>query len=178
MGNVVLRRSVLCPIVLMLCLSISGCFFWRRNIVVGKYDCSSLEESGIYRFQRPKKDRVAEFKRFDFEKQYAIFICGRQYTYSYAYEFDEPFALVAGKAIGFIKARLMEARDDQTVRDLILLFWEMQRVGSYDVAGDEELMRYAQERVEGMKYERWKRLSEEYLKDIRESQTKAGNDRP
>jgi hypothetical protein len=146
--------------------------------VVGKYDCSSLEESGIYSFKRPEKDRVAEFKRFDIEKQYAIFICGMEYTYSLAFEFADAFALEAGKAIGFIKARLMEARDDLTVCDLMLLLCRMQRVGSYDVTGDEELMRYAQERVEGMKDEEWKELCELYLMHIREWGTKAGNDGP
>ena len=82
----------------------------------------------------------------------------------------EEFALEGGKVIGFVKARLVEACDDRTIHDIVLLLSNMEVYWSYDVGNDEELMRIADERVRGMKDPFWKQRAQGDLLEIRQLQ--------
>jgi hypothetical protein len=161
----------------MLFAGMSGCIWYRKNIEVGGYDCSSLEDSRIFS-GKSEIARVEEFTHYDVEKQYAVFICGMEYTYSRAFEFLKAFALEGRKVISFVKARLIETHDDRTIHDIVSLLYEMQWVKSYDVAGDEELMRYAHERVQGMQDGLLKRSAKEYLMKIRQIQQQRPQSHP
>ena len=150
----------------IVCLGMSGCFR-RHNLRVDGYDCRSLEKSRIYDFRRPENVRVEEFLRYDTGKQYAAFICGCEFTYNWASEIEYAFARKGGKVIDIVKARLGEARDDLRIYNLVSLLSLMQMFKSYDVAGDDELMRLAEVRVQGIRGPGWKEDAESSLRDIR-----------
>jgi hypothetical protein len=143
-------------------LSVTGCS--AANMRVGEYKCSQLTE---YFYGEPLKVRISQFVATDLEKQYAIYICGSQYLEPPATYFAEPFARKGGGIVEFLKNRLSHASDDGTVRDIVLVFTEMGRQRTYNIAGDSDLMRVVDDRVAAMKDEGWKRLVEQQVKEIR-----------
>ena len=83
-------------------------------------------------------------------------------------QFAKPLALEGEKIIGMLKAKLTDAHDDWTIDDIVYLLNDMASRETYDVAGDEELMRLVDERVKGMKDPRIKEMTEKDVDLIRE----------
>ncbi len=131
---------------------------------VGQYECSRLTE---YFYGEPVKVRITQFSAADLDKQYAIYICGNQNLEPPAIYLAEPFAREGAGVVGFLKQKLLQANDDGTVRDIVLVFTEMSRKRTYDVAGDGNLMRVVDDRVAAMKDEGSKRLVQQNVKEIR-----------
>jgi hypothetical protein len=167
MSRVSVRRPGWCALVAILSLSMAGCIWWPHNIKVGEYDCATLTDSGIF-YGKPEKARVDEFTHYDVAKQYAVFICARDYIEPPALEFVDAFALNGEKAIGLLKARLMDAPRDSAIQYIVYALEEMVRLETYDVTGDEELMRLVDERVKGIKDPFWKRMAEKDVHEIRD----------
>ena len=149
--------------VLFLTLGMIGCQPDVRH--VRGYDCSDLRDKYL---QKPRKTLIAEFGDHDIEKQYAIYICGNQYMHPPFLGLADAFAEEGAKVVGFLKTRLLEAEgDDSTVRDIVYVFSEMQRLKTYDVIGDDDLMRIMVERVRMIKSDGWREISERRLSRIR-----------
>jgi len=146
----------------LLLLSATGCHGGREH--VRGYNCSELAKTY---FSKPLKSTIDDFSDYNVEKQYAIFICGNQYMHPPMLHLAEPFAREGEKIVPFLKARLLEADDDLTVRDIVLVFNWMAREKTYDVAGDGDLMKILQAKINSMKDADWRRLSEQNLDEIR-----------
>lgn len=149
---------------LLLLFGMAGCSSASSN--VRGYDCSELAKTF---FRKPLKTTLVEFGDYDVDKQYAIYICGNQYMHPPMIHLAEPFAKEGEKVVDFLKARLLEADDDLTIRDIVLVFAEMKLQKTHDVAGDSDLMRLIEEKVRGMKNPDWRQLSEQELNGIRET---------
>ncbi len=80
---------------------------------------------------------------------------------------SQPFAEQGSKVVEFLKTKLAGAQDDLTIRDVIRVFVEMSRRGTYDVAKDPSLMRLLTERAAGIKDAEWRRVTDQMLRDIR-----------
>jgi len=132
---------------------------------VGEYKCSQLTE---YFYGKPPNERMSQFVAADLEKQYAIYVCGNQYLEPPATYLAEPFAREGGRIVGFLKAKLTAATSDLTIRDILLVFSEMSRRKSYNVAGDTDLMKVITEAVDRVKDPFWKKTSEQSLDEIRQ----------
>jgi hypothetical protein len=150
-------------------LSAAGCS--AANMQVGKYKCSQLTE---YFYGKQLKVRVSQFVAADLDKQYAIYICGNQYLEPPATYFAKPFAREGSAVVEFLKQRLSEANDDGTIRDIVLVFTEMSRQQTYDVAADSDLMRVIDDRVAAIRDKDWKRLVEQQVKEIRGDRSAGG----
>lgn len=147
----------------LLSLAITGCPE-AQGQVEGR-DCSEFNEMF---HGRPFKVRVADFTNYDLATQYAIFICGNQFRHPPAIYFAEPFAQHGDKAVPFLKEKLLGATDDLAIRDIILLLTEMSRQNTYDVAGDNELVRLMTASVAKMRDEDWKRMTQKNMSEILE----------
>jgi hypothetical protein len=112
--------------------------------------------------------RRNDFSKLSVEKQYAIYICGNQVVHPPMMYLGELFAREGEKIIGFLKVKLRETDDDATIRDLVRLFSEMSRLGTYDVAKDDELMRLISVRLAGMKDPGWREVTEQMVNRIKE----------
>jgi hypothetical protein len=124
---------------------------------VGDYYCADLTDL-IYG-ENSLQYRMDDFGNYDVDKQYAIFICGNQFVHPPMMYLAELLAKEGDKIVGFLKTKLREAGDDLTIRDLVRVFADMNRLKTYDVASDEELMRLISERLEGMKDPGWKQIT-------------------
>lgn len=125
------------------------------DTMVGKYKCSQLTS---YFYGEPLKARVAQFADADLEKQFAIYICGNQFIEPPAMYLATPFAREGRKAAELLKAKLSEAKDDGTIRDIIMVFAEMQRLGTYPVTSDKDLVRVIHTSVPRIKDPSWRQF--------------------
>jgi len=87
--------------------------------------------------------------------------------------FAKPLALEGEKIIDLLKSRLTDAQDDWTVDDDVLVLKDMVRLETYDVVGDEELMRLVDERVKAMKDPGMKEMTQGTVDTIREWSARA-----
>lgn len=144
-------------------LCVASCSVTGRK--VGKFDCSDLTE--IIYGEKSLQYRIDDFSNYDVEKQYAIFICGNQFVHPPMMYLAELFAKEGDKVVGFLKIKLLETKDDLTIRDVVFVFAEMSRLGTYNVNKDEELMCLISERVVGMNDSDWRRITERKLIGIK-----------
>ena len=79
-----------------------------------------------------------------------------------------PFAKEGQSVVGFLKAKLTAATGDLTIRDILLVFSDMSRYRSYNVAGDTDLMKVITAAVDRMKDPFWKKTAEQSLDEIRQ----------
>ena len=127
-------------------------------------DCVQLARTF---FQLPHKIQTEEFLRSDLETRYAIYLCGNQYMRPATIYLAEPFARGGKNVADFLQPKLARANDDLTVRDIVRVFREMRRIGTYDVANDRDLMRLISARVESMKVAEWKESVTRMVEEIK-----------
>lgn len=129
---------------------------------VGCYNCSELNVT-VHKILLREDD----FVNYDLDKQYAIYICGMQYIHPPMMGLAVLFAREGSKVIDFLKTKLVEANDDLTIRDLVLILNYMSGFKTYNVANDEELMHIICERVEGMKDRGWRESARQMVTEIK-----------
>jgi hypothetical protein len=117
------------------------CEFWIKNY-----------------FGKPNKDYVRQFQNYDIESQYAIYICGNQIVHPPAIYLAKAFAMEGKEVVDFLSAKLINAKDDLTIRDIILVFRYMHWLKTYDVLGDKHLVDHIIESSERVQDEEWKRI--------------------
>jgi hypothetical protein len=114
-------------------------------------------------YTKSLKERISTFPRYSFDEQYAIYLYGNQVQHPPAIYLADPFA-AQGKGIVLpLSDRLRTATDDLTIRDIVMVFSAMSRAKTYDVAGDEQLMRLLGESAKKMKDPDWQALVEKEL---------------
>ena len=100
--------------------------------------CPSLAKTYLAQSQA---ELDKEFISHDLDTQYAIYICGNQYIHPPKIHLKTPFASQGKSAAMFLKEKLLASEiSDSTVRDILLVFVEMTRQGTYDVRSDDGLM--------------------------------------
>jgi hypothetical protein len=109
-------------------------------------------------FREPTKEQIKKFSTFNIEDQYSLFICGNQIVHPPALYLAEPFAANGKVVSDFLKSKLKQATDDLTIRDIIRVFTEMNRQGTHDVVGDNDLMMLIHEAIARMNNEGWKKV--------------------
>jgi len=137
---------------------------------VGTFSCSDLTD--VIYGEKSLQYRGNDFSNYDIDKQYAIYICGNQFVHPPMLYLAELFAKEGNKVVGYLKLKLLDANDDLTIRDLVLVFNEMSRLKSYDVANDDELMHLVSQKVEGMKDPGWKQTTQEMVAEIKKQTAK------
>lgn len=144
---------------------VSGCA--PANEDLSSLDCSKLNKSF---FSKPTTVQMAEFGTLDIESQYAVYICGNQVREPPSIHLATAFAKEGATAVGFLKAKLAAAKSDLTVRDILLVFEEMNRRRTYNVAGDSDLMSVITAAVGKVQDAFWKKTCEKSLSEIRKSE--------
>ncbi|MGH6755568.1 MAG: hypothetical protein ACREDP_25765, partial [Bradyrhizobium sp.] len=131
-------------------------------------DCSKLSTTF---FSKPTTMQMAEFRSLDIDSQYAVFICGNQRREPPSIYLATPFAQEGKSVVGFLKAKLLAARGDLTITDILLVFEEMSRAQTYNVGGDDDLMKVITDAVGRVKDAFWKKTCEQSLSEIRQRAT-------
>lgn len=155
-----MNLAIKCVMAAFLLMS-SGCGIARQWSL--QEECRPLVKTF---FRMPLRERLTEFGTHDLESQYKIFICGNHVVHPPAIYLAGPFAQGGSATAAFLKTKLAHAKDDLTVRDIILVLTEMSRRNTYDVAGDKDLVRLMTASVENMRDKDWKRMTQENLSEI------------
>ena len=149
----------------VVCMLIGGCApGWApANEDSAKLSCSKYRDTF---FSKPTTVQMAEFDSLTVENQYAVFICGNQVREPPSIHLATPFAKEGAAVVGFLKAKLTNADGDLTIRDILLVFAEMSRQRTYNVAGDGDLMRVITAAVGRVKDADWKKVCERSFGEI------------
>jgi len=76
------------------------------------------------------------------------------------------FASEGQSVVPYLKSKLAAAQDDLTIRDLVMVFKQMNILKTYDVAHDQELMILLKSKSLTMKDEKWKSIVENMISGI------------
>jgi len=114
-------------------------------------------------FRQPVQRQLAHFRKYDLGTQYTLYLCGMQSIHPPALYLAEPLAKRGAEAVNIVKNDLAETHDDLRIRDLVFLIVEIDKVGTYDVRHDAELLRTIRESVSRIRDRHWKETTEEML---------------
>jgi len=119
-------------------------------------------------FNQSTKAQLTAFDTYGIARQYEIFLCGMQSVHPPAMHLATPFALHGRAVVDLLKAKLSQAEDDLTIRDIVFLLTEMKNRQTYNVADDVELMNLIDAGITRMKDENWKQSVEAMVDEIKE----------
>lgn len=119
-------------------------------------------------FRQPTSVQVKKFNELGPEAQYELLIVGNQLVHPPALYLVEEFARQGKVVIPFLRSKLTNANKDVTIRDVVAILSEMQRMGSYEVKSDATLMALVEEKLAAMQGQ-WKPVTQRMLEEIREN---------
>jgi hypothetical protein len=127
-------------------------------------DCRTLVKSYM---QGPGEvGRTDEFINADLQTKYAIYLCANQYVHPPDLSLAGAFAAGGAETAGFLRERLEETESDATVRDILRVYVEMHRQGTYEVDADVDLMRLLNDRVGQIRNDAWRDYGSILLSEI------------
>ena len=136
-------------IIPLLCtLFLLGCFSYNSEIEPNQFHREFLLGLSM-------DEQVERFHEYDPETQYELLIVGNQVVPPPAQYLAGAFAKQGKSIVPFLRAKLAAAKKELTVRDIVVVFCDMQRLGTYDVKGDASLIALVEERIATMQSD-WK----------------------
>lgn len=115
---------------------------------------STVQESELIRnffIKTKSSERIKEFKNYNIEEQYELFIFGNQVIHPPTRYLADPFVERGSTLVPFLKVKLRAAQDDITIHDITYLFLELARTKRYDVSNDQEILALLDQLVQGMR---------------------------
>jgi hypothetical protein len=119
---------------------------------------------GFFSMSRIRRD--AEFSKYDFDTQYDIYIRGMQEIEPPMVELSTSFAREGKEIVQPLRTRLERANKDRTVYDIVLVFHNMQILGTYDVASDKSLVQEMLLKLSAMRDPFWRLMTQDSILDI------------
>jgi hypothetical protein len=118
-------------------------------------------------FDMSTKQQMVEFEKYDFDMQYEIYICSQERVEPPELELATHFAKKGEAIVKPLEAKLDQADDDYTIRDIVYVFDQMSEEGSYAVAKDESLMDKIVHKISSMRDPKVRAMAEDSLQYIR-----------
>src|SRR6266404_4762578 len=106
-------------------------------------------------FDAPPASRLQRLRSYSLEDQYRIFRYGNDQIEPPIMELAKPIAERGKAAVPFLRAKLSAAPDDQTLRDVLLIFQTMMRLRTYSVKSDALVMTGLRSKVSEFKNRPW-----------------------
>jgi DNA topoisomerase IA len=119
-------------------------------------------------YAKSLKERISTFPRYSFDDQYAIYLFGNQVQHPPAIYLADPFAARGQSIVLALSDRLKAATYDLTIRDIVMVFSAMSRDKTYNVVGDERLMKLLRESAKRMKKSGWKQIVEKEISGLKD----------
>ena len=107
-------------------------------------------------FREPVRTRVERFRRYSLPDQYKLFRYGMDRIEPPFHELADPIAEKGDRVVPFLLEQLEGTPEDQTVRDILVIFEAMARLKTFDVSRDAPLMTTLTAKVSEMKDEQRK----------------------
>jgi hypothetical protein len=126
-------------------------------------------------FWMPEKQRNARFEKYDFDAQYAIYLYGCQKIEPPEIELAWQLARQGAPIVQPLEAKLENANDDLTIRDILFVFTVMSDRHTYDVMADKRFFQLLLLKQGAIKDPALNIIAQDDLADIRRNSAKAGN---
>lgn len=120
-------------------------------------------------FEKPASSRLERLREYSLADQYKIFRYGNDKIEPPIMELADPIAERGPSAIPFLRAQLDLAADDQTIRDILLIFETMGRSRTYNVRSDGTLVAELTSKIAQMKDAEWQAICMKMLQRIKDS---------
>jgi len=120
-------------------------------------------------FDTPAGDWVERSRHYSLEDQYKIFRYGNDFKEPPVMGLAGPIAERGAAAVPFLMNQLNANADDISVRDILLIFEQMEATGSYNVKADGPLIGLLTSKVSAMKDKEWQTICVKGLQFIRDS---------
>lgn len=117
-------------------------------------------------FQLPSTERRKHFRDFDLETRYELLIIGSQHVEPPAMDLFDELAESGSEAVPLLRRKLESTKSEPTVRDIVMVFRDMQRFGTYDVRSNASLMALIEKRASEMQGV-WKPMTQDMLGQIK-----------
>lgn len=127
-------------------------------------ECSALFNPFFNRL--PVRNQEIQFSQFNLDRQYITYICGQQEVHPPAIYLVVPFAEKGRSAVPFLKKKLIETRNDSSIRDIIYVFSWMQLLKTYDVKTDKVLLELMNMRASEIRNQFWRTHTQSYIEEI------------
>ena len=150
-----MSSKIICAIIFFLCACASN----ATDVLPSKM------VSDFYRNYISASERIRQFKNYNLEEQYELFIFGNQVIHPPATYLDSPFAEQGPIVVPFLKMKLEATENEATIRDVALIFSEVARLKLYDFSKDAELMSLLNQKVNNMQGI-WKNSALKFLSEI------------
>ncbi len=133
--------------------------------------CSACASNQLERnfFETEYDQAGSRFESYSIPDQIKIYLYGVQSVTPPATVLSRPIAEHGKEAIPIIMNELNANPTDENVRDLLVVFETMQRIGTYDVSNDKRLLRTLDTYVDGMKNKIWQGYTKTNLYKIKTS---------
>jgi hypothetical protein len=140
---------------------VSGCTSAAEDS--SKINCSIYTQTF---FDKPTSVQMLEFGNLELNHQYEVYICGNQKREPPAIHLAIAFAKGGKPVANVLRKKLVSARGDLTITDILLVFEEMSILKTYNVAQDKELMTVIKAAVDRVQDPFWKNTCSHSLIEI------------
>ena len=117
-------------------------------------------------FRKTSEERAKAFANYDIETQYAIFIYGQQGIRPPLF-YDDNFAKGGTNIVGLLKEKLLQAEDDITIYNILMVLEKMTKQDTCDVAADKDLMLLVNKSVLKIKDNYWGKKAKDKVSTIK-----------
>jgi hypothetical protein len=114
-------------------------------------------------FQLSAKEQATAFSALDLDRQYVTYICGMKSIHPPALHLALEFAEEGKVAFPFLATQLRKTQEDSHFRYIVYVFRYMQRLQTYDVVAEKDLMLYLKQRTNEVRDEFWRNEIHEIL---------------
>ncbi|NOU00240.1 MAG: hypothetical protein HOO95_01500 [Gallionella sp.] len=132
--------------------------------------CASNQMESNF-FDKEYDQAGTRFAEYAIPDQIKIYLYGMQAITPPAPVLSRPIAELGQAAILPILGELSRNPTEANIRDLMVVFETMQRLGTYDVANDKMLMKTLDNYVNGMKNNIWRGYTKEKLTQLKKSRS-------
>ena len=139
-------------------LLLSGCVSNASEIAPSQFDRDF--------FRLPTGEQVKKFHEYDLPTQYELLIVGNQVVHPPAMYLVQEFAKRGKSIVPFLSDKLASAKEEATVRDIISVFAELDRLKLYEVGKDASLMALIEQRTAAMRGQ-WKPVTQRMVEEMR-----------
>ena len=116
-------------------------------------------------FNLSTEKSIEVFHEKSVDDQYRLLIFGSQFRHPPSLYLTREFAKNGPSVLPFLKIKLMEVKDDETIRDIVVTIIFMNDLGLYDVKSDADLMTLLSKKADSMSG--WKDFVQDQINELK-----------
>lgn len=108
------------------------------------YSCNETREKYYFKHSAQTK---RDFQKFDFNKQYAIYICAAD-IHPVIFIFSDDISKNGAKIVPYLKNKLLQTDNPVEVDGILEIFYGLKRNKTYNIKNNRELMKIFEQKID------------------------------